>query len=234
VLCVALSGGVAAEIGVVAAAAASVLLVRRWGPLSSRRVAVVAGLTVVCGLGVLGLRNGDLTQYARYIGVAKADESTNSDAQTFAQRELMYYIGLRVWLDKPVLGAGWQSIREQQVYDRFLPDAHARYPDQPEQAFPNEADPLRQYGIDNAYIQALAELGIVGLGLFLALLGAGLVYGAKRALRSPPVPAARALVGVLWLLVAMGTWAGQGIVAGASFAALSWFALGLAASGRDA
>jgi len=37
---------------------------------------------------------------------------------------------------------------------------------------------------------------------------------------------------VLWLLVAMGTWAGQGLVAGASFAALSWFALGLVASGR--
>jgi hypothetical protein len=36
---------------------------------------------------------------------------------------------------------------------------------------------------------------------------------------------------VLWLLTAMGTWAGQGLVAGASFAALSWFALGLVAAG---
>jgi hypothetical protein len=64
------------------------------------------------------------------------------------------------------------------------------------------------------------------------VLGAGLVYGVRRALRAPPEAAMRALVGVLWLLVAMGTWAGQGLVAGASFAALSWFALGLVASGR--
>ena len=183
---------------------------------------------------MLGLRHGDLTQYARYIGLAKADESTNRDAQTFAQRELMYYLGIRVWRDRPILGAGWQSIREQQVYAPFLPDAHRRFPDQPEQAFPHEADPLRQYGIDNAYIQALAELGRGRARLFLALLGAGLALRLKRALRAPPNRAARALVGVLWLLVAMGTWAGQGLVAGASFAALSWFALGLIAAGRRA
>jgi O-antigen ligase len=143
----------------------------------------------------------------------------------------MYYIGLRVWLDKPLLGAGWQSIREHQVFEPFLDAAHRRYPDQPEQAFPNANAPGRQYGIDNAYIQALAELGVVGAGLFAALLAAGLVLGAKRALRAPPGASTCALVGLLWLLVAMGTWAGQGLVAGTPFTALSWFALGLVASG---
>ena len=231
-VCVVLSGGIAAELAVVLAAAGAVLLVAAKDGIGWKRVGVVGAITVVCGLGVLGLRHGDLTQYARYIGLAKADESTNKDTQTFAQRELMYYLGVRVWLDRPLFGAGWQSIREQQVYGPFLDDAHHRYPDQPEQAFPNAADPLRQYGIDNAYIQALAEMGVVGLGLFLVVLGAGLVYGVKRALRAPPEAAMRALVGVLWLLVAIGTWAGQGLVAGASFAALSWFALGLVASGR--
>ena len=100
----------------------------------------------------------------------------------------MYYIGLRVWLDQPGARRGWQSIREQQVYAPFLDDAHRRYPDQPEQAFPYAADPMRRTAIDNAYIQTLAELGLVGLGLFLALLAAGLVLGRARALRAPPEP----------------------------------------------
>jgi O-antigen ligase len=197
-------------------------------------VILVAALTLVSGIGVMALREGDFTQYARSIGLADRDRSTDEDVQTYAQRQLMYYIGFRVWLDRPILGAGWQSIREQQVYDRFLDDAHRRYPDQPEQAFPNAAVPQRQFGIDNAYIQALAELGVVGLASFLSLLGAGLVYGVSRALRSPPEAALRALVGLLWLLVAMGAWVGQGLVAGVSFTALSWFALGLVAAGRRA
>ena len=137
-VCVVLSGGIAAELAVVLAAVASVLLVQARDGVDWRRAGVIGALTVVCGLGVLGLRHGDLTQYARYIGLAKADESTNRDAQTFAQRELMYYLGIRVWRDRPILGAGWQSIREQQVYAPFLPDAHRRFSDQPEQAFPHE------------------------------------------------------------------------------------------------
>ena len=171
-LCVVLSGGIADELGVVLAAVASRAArldrgrrARGGAPPSSARSPSSAASA--CS----GCAHGDLTQYARYIGLAKADSSTNTNTQTFAQRELMYYLGLRVWLDKPILGAGWQSIREQQVYGPFLADAHRRYSNQPEQAFPHAADPDRQYGIDNAYIQALAELGIVGFLLFLALLG---------------------------------------------------------------
>jgi O-antigen ligase len=224
---VALSGAVAAELGLLAAAVAVVVVAGRrlgtdWG-----RAGAVAAVAMLCAVGVLALRGGDFAQYARYLGLAHADRATTHDVQTYAHRQLIYYIGLRVWLDHPLLGAGWQSIREEQVYTPFLADAHRRFPNEPEQAFPS---PTRPYGIDNAYIQALAELGLVGLALFLALLGTGLVLGAKRALRAPPERAQPALVGLLWLCVAMGTWAGQGLVAGSSFAALSWFALGLIAA----
>jgi O-antigen ligase len=226
-----LSNGVAPELGLIAAALAVALVARRRLETSWRTIGAIGAVTVVCGIGVHALRSGDLAQYARYVGLAEAEQSTNDEVQTYAQRQLMAYIGLRVWLDKPLLGAGWQSIRERQVYAPFLADAHRRFPDQPEQAFPNADIQYRQYGIDNAYIQALAELGAVGFGLFVALLGVGLVLGLKRALRAPPEPAARALLGLLWLLVVAGVWVGQGLVAGTGFTALSWLALGFVASG---
>jgi O-antigen ligase len=222
-----ISSGVAAQIGVVAAAVAAVAITTVRLGLSVRRIGAVAAVTIVCGLGVLALRGSDFAQYVRFLGLATADRQTTQDVQTYAHRQLIYYIGLKVWLAHPVLGAGWQSFREAQVYTPVLDDAHRRFPDEPEQAFPA---PDRQYGIDNAYIQVAAELGLVGLMLFLGLLGTGLVMGASRALRAPPFRAQQALVGLLWLLVVMGTWAGQGLGAGSAFAALSWFALGLVAA----
>ena len=129
-----------------------------------------------------------------------------------------------------MLGAGWQSIREQQVYAAV---PRRRAPPLPGRAASrrSRAPTDRQYGIDNAYIQvarrARASSGSCSSS---ALLGTGLVLGASRALRAPPFRALQALVGLLWLLVAMGTWAAQGLVAGSAFAALSWFALGLVAA----
>jgi hypothetical protein len=227
VLDLVLSAGVAAELGVVVAAAATALVGRRRFGTSWGRLAAIGAAAVVCGIGVLALRAGDLAQYARYVGLAKANHATTHDVQTYAQRALMNYIGIRVWRDHPLLGTGWQSIREPQVYEPYLDDAHARYPDQPEQAFPAPSPPARQYGIDNAYVQSLAELGTVGTATFIALLAAGVALG----LRGSRTPAA--FLGLLWLLVSMGVWVGQGLVAGASFTALSWFALGLVAAVPD-
>ena len=224
---VVISGGVAGQIGLVGAAVAAIALAGRRLGNTPRSIAAVVLVTVLCGVGVAALRGADLTQYARHLGLTTQNQEASGDVETYAHRELIYYIGLRVWLDRPLLGAGWQSIHEQHVYAPFLDDAHRRYPDEPQQAFPSRE---RDYGIDNAYIQTLAELGLVGLGLFLTLLAIGLVQGTTRALRAPPLRAQQALVGVLWLLVVMGTWAGQGLGAGSAFAGLSWFALGLIAA----
>jgi O-antigen ligase len=224
---VVLSSGVAAQIGVVAAAVAALVLVSRRVELDRRRVAAAVGVAVVCGLGVLALRVADFEQYARSIGLSTPDRETTDAVQTYAHRQLIYYIGYRVWLDHPVLGAGWQSFREEQVYSPFLDDARRRFPDQPALAFPSPEHP---YGIDNAYIQVAAELGLVGLALLAALLAVALVLGVRRSVRAPPVRAQVALIGVLWLLVVMGTWVGQGLGAGSAFAALSWLAVGLVAA----
>ena len=73
---------------------------------------------------------------------------------------------------------------------------------------------------------------MVGTAFLLVFLGTALLLGVRGALRAPPAQAQLALAGLLWLLVSMGIWAGQGLVAGAGFAALPFFALGLIAAGR--
>ena len=95
----------------------------------------------------------------------------------------MLYIGLRIFEAHPILGTGWQSVREQQVYSPFLAAAHRRFPNQPEEAFPS---PTRRWGIDNAYVESLAELGIVGTAVFLGFLATGLALGIRGSLRARP------------------------------------------------
>ena len=113
----------------------------------------------------------------------KAEQSTNANVQTYAQRTLMYYVGLRIWEAHPLFGAGWQSVREQHVYSPFLAAAHRRFPSQSPQSFPS---PQNKWGVDNAYIESLAELGLVGTAVFLAFLGISLALGLRGALRAPP------------------------------------------------
>ena len=62
------------------------------------------------------------------------------------------------------------------------------------------------WGVQNGWVQALADLGIVGFLLFVGLFASGLVAAGRRALRGPPELAGPALVAGVWLLCAMGIW----------------------------
>ena len=215
-VCVVLSGGIAAELAVVLAAVAAVLLVLRAGrrELAAHRRRRRAHGRLRPRRARAPPRRPRRSSRATS-ACAKADESTNRDAQTFAQRELMYYLGIRVWLDKPMLGAGWQSIREQQVYEPFL---RRRAPAllRPARA----GVPAR--GRSAAAVRHRQRLhpGARRAGRRRArALPRAARRGARarreaRAAGAAGAGAARALVGVLWLLVAMGTWAGQGLVRG--------------------
>lgn len=225
---VVLSGANAAGIGVAAAALALALVGLRRGTLSLRRVAAGGAAVCLVALGLLAMRAGDIGNFAHFAGVRKHDTGAQKNVQTYSQRALMAYVGYRMWLHRPVLGIGWQAVRETQAYTPYLAAAHRRFPDQPAQAFPS---PQHPYGIDDAYLQALAELGVVGLAVFLAFLAAALLTGARAALRGPPEPAFLAAVGVAWVLVIMGIWTGQGLVAGTPYDAVAWLGVGLAAAG---
>lgn len=225
-----LSGSTAGAIGIAAAALAAGLVAWQRASVSVRRALALAAVAATAVGGVLLQRGGDFDQLLRALGVRHKREDVG--VQTYVQRALLAYIGWRIFLDHPVAGAGWQaSVKEPATYGRYLADAHRRFPDSPELAFPSPAHP---WGIQDAYVQALADLGVIGLLLLLWLFVAGLWVAARPALRAPPETGAVALTAGLWLLVAMGVWTALGLVAGIPLDGLTWLALGLAVAAAAA
>jgi hypothetical protein len=141
---------------------------------------------------------------------------------------MLAYIGWRIFLDHPVAGAGWQaSAKEEQVYGDYLDDARREFPNTPALAFPSPEHP---YGIQNAYIQALADLGVIGFALLLATFVAGLYLAGRTAIGAAGAIAWPGVLAGAWLLLVMGAWTAVGLVAGVPMDALTWIALGLAAT----
>jgi O-antigen ligase len=225
---VTVSGSAAAGLGLAAATAAVLLVAAYLRRLTVRRA--LASLAVVgsVAIGILVMRGGDVDQFVRFLGIREHDPSAQESVQTYVQRTMLAYIGWQIFLDHPVAGAGWQaSGKEEQVYGDYLDDARREFPDTPEEAFPSPEHP---YGIQNAFVQALADLGLIGFLLFMATFVAGLWLATRAALRGPPEARLPGVVAGAWLLLAMGTWTAVGLVAGVPLDALTWIALGLAAA----
>lgn len=222
------SGAISAVLGVLAAAGAVLLVGRLRRTLDRRRALAIVGLAAVVALGTAALRGPQVEAVLRFVGLAEK-EPPSGGIESYAHRGVLAYIGFRVFLDHPVVGAGWQATTaEQATYGPYLADARRRFPNEPAEAFPSPEHP---WGVQNAYIQALADLGLIGFAALGATLAAGLVVGLRAALRGPPAWAAVALTGVCWTLVAMGVLVGIGLVAGIALDAVLWLGLGLVAAG---
>ena len=74
--------------------------------------------------------------------------------QTYAHRTLLAWIGLHIWRDHPVLGAGWEAASDPDVFVPYLPAAHRHFPTEPALAFPTRSHP---YNVQNVWIEALAD-----------------------------------------------------------------------------
>jgi O-antigen ligase len=222
-LAVILSGSSAGLIGVVAAAVAVAALAIARGRLYLRPAAVGCAAVALCGVGVLALRGNDYAQFLRFLGIAQREQSTSENVQTYSQRTLLVYIGTRIFLDHPLAGVGFQGSDDFAAYGPELAAAHRRFPHIAPIAFPART---RSYGVQNLYVQTLADLGAVGAVLLVSLLAAGLLVGSRAALADEAAGA----VAVAWLLAAMALWAAQGFVAGIPLDAHTWLALGLAAA----
>jgi O-antigen ligase len=136
---------------------------------------------------------------------------------------------LRIFQDHPIVGVGWQRSSRADVFEPYLGDAHKRFPDVVELAFPAKG---REWGVQNLYIQMLADAGVIGFGLLLAVGGIGLLLAWRAATRAPsPWSAGAGLLTVCALLTLAGEWASLGIVAGIPLQAASCLLLGLAAAG---
>jgi hypothetical protein len=223
----ALGGSSAGVIGLAVGAAVAAFVAFRRRLLDRRAIAALLASIAVVGLGVAGLRARDFDQFARFLGVAKPTTSTSSQIQTYSQRTLLAYIGFRIWLDHPVVGAGWQGSKEPAVIRPTLPAAHARFPTISPAAFPG---PGRDFGVQILYVQVLADLGIVGFLLLVGLIGTTVVAGARAALRAPPGPAFAATLGLFWLAIALGLWTALGLVAGIPLDAVTWLSVGAIAA----
>jgi O-antigen ligase len=215
---VVLSGALSAVLGLVLAAVLLATLSRRAGLLTGRRALALAAIVVAVGVGTSAIRGSNLADFAAFLGLA--EQKQDGAVETYAHRVVLAYIGIRIWADEPLTGVGWQGSSEEWAYGPHLAAARTRFPSEPEEAFPS---PDRPWGVQNAYVQTLADLGLVGaallVGLFATTFAAGL-----RLVRRSPVPA----LGLAWLLVAAGIWSGLGLVAGIPLAALTWLAIGLA------
>jgi O-antigen ligase len=214
-----LSGATAGLIGIAAGTAAFLYAVSRRRRLEVRDVAVSGIVVAVVAAGVLVLRAGDFENFLRFVHL-KGKETQTADIQTYSHHTLLAYIGYRIWLDHPIVGAGWQASTDPAVVDPELPAAHKKFPDVAPLAFPTRE---HEWGVQNAYVQAAADLGLIGLVLWLAPFALALVL----ALRANAPPGA---VAAFTILAAMGIWGGQGLVAGIPLDAATWLGFGLAAT----
>ncbi len=211
------SGAMTAVLGLWLALAAVLLAARSLGLLRARRALALVAVALAVTAGTAAMRAETIERFAEFVGIRDRVEETG--VESYAQRTLLAYIGGRIWLDRPLTGVGWQASSEEWAYGPFLADARERFPDEPEQAFPS---PERPWGIQLLYLQVAADLGIAGIAALLGLAAAGIAAGI-RGIHSSPV----ALVGLGWLLVVTGVWAGIGLVAGLPLGALTWLAFGL-------
>ena len=212
------------SIGGIAAAAATVwVLARNRAPVPGRRTIVLVALVLAVAGAAVSLRGSAVTAFLEFVGVRKQDEDTRTHVQSYAHRTLLGYIGVRIWLDHPVIGAGWQESMEPASFTPHLDEAHARFPDEPAEAFPSAE---HRWGVQNGVIQALADLGVVGLALLLGTLAAAARLAARAVDRA--TEAALAALGGLWVSFAVFT--GVGLLAGSPIDALLWLMVGLAAA----
>ncbi len=198
----------------------------RFEPSGRQFFAVFALVIVVAG-GVTAIRADSLEQFVRFIGV-RGDERPEG-VETYSQRTVLAYIGLRIWEDNPVVGVGWQRSGREDVFEPYLEDARERFPDVVDLAFPAAG---REWGVQNLYVQMLADAGIVGLLLLLAVGVGGLVLAGRTVTYAPnPLATGAGLAVMCALLTLGGEWASLGTVSGIPLQAATCLVLGLAAAG---
>jgi O-antigen ligase len=206
------AGALASVLGLATALVVLILLRRR------RALAgVVAGLVVAAG--AIAIRGSDLDAFARFLGASPgAHPERATKVQTYAHRTLLVWLGYEIWKDHPGLGVGWEGSAEPANFMPYIPAAKQRFPNESPLAFP-APPPQRHYGVQNSWVQALADLGVVGLLAWTAIFLTAAWCAFRRRLVYP----------LLLICVLVWLWAAQGYVAGIPLDALTFLGFGLAA-----
>lgn len=199
-------------------------LARRRSPVPRARWVAVLVIVIVVGALAVTLRGAAIRDFLRFIGIRPRTEAESTQIETYAQRTLLGYIGVEIWLHHPVIGVGWQESALPHSFEPYLAGAHKHFHAAPK-SFPSRK---HHWGVQNGIVQTFADLGIVG-----ALLLAGILFVALRLLvrvaaRGPPVLLWSALVAMGWLLFAFAVFTGSGLLPGITVDAQLWLAIGLA------
>lgn len=216
------AGAIASVLGLATALAVLVIVRRR----DLRSLGPTAAACLVVFAGAVAIRGSDLDAFVRFLGASpgKTHEASQTHVQTYAHRTLLVWLGYQIWKHDPALGVGWEGSAEPANFMPYIPAAHHRFPDESPLAFPTPA-PNRRYGVQNSWVQALADLGIVGFLAWVAVFATAAWRAGRRAFGGSRV-GTYALLGIavlVWL------WAAQGYVAGIPLDALTWGVIGLAA-----
>ena len=197
---------------------------------SRKQTTGLAAVVVAVLLGVTTIRSAALEDFLRFVGLHGDDPAVG--VETYSQRTVLTYIGLRIAQDNPIVGVGWQRSSRPEVFEPYVAGARERFPDVVDLAFPAEG---REWGVQNLYVQVLADAGAVGLALLLLVGAAGLVLAWRAAARAPTPWAAGVGLLVMCALLTLGAeWASLGIVAGIPLQAATCLLLGLAAASAGA
>jgi len=213
--------------GMIVAALAGWALARRHAPVTLRRTLAVAAICGLVAVAAVTLRGPAIKSFLRFLGVSSTTTNDRQNIQTYAQRTVLSYIGLEIWVHHPLLGVGWQESALPHAFEPYLARAHARFRNAAPASFPSRA---HTWGVQNGIIQTLADLGVVGGLLFAATVLAAFHLLVRVAARGPPELLWSAIVVTGWLLFALAVFTGSGLLPGISVDALLWLSVGLAVS----
>jgi len=218
---VVIAGALATVIALVAGAGLALVSMRSQRTLNLARAAAVTGIVVIVLAGSLTLRSSDVGDFLGFLG-SKDDNTTQ--IETYSQRTVLVYIGTRIFVANPLTGVGWQGSELPAAFTPFLADARARFPEVSADALPSRDRP---WGVQNAYVQAAADMGVLGLAALLAVVLTSIWLAGRMSLRR--LPAASFALGVaIAVLVCAMELAALGLVPGVPATALLWLAVGAA------
>ncbi len=220
VIGVVIAGAMATVLALILAGALSVVFMVARRTFTLRRALAIGGMLVATTFGTLSLRSGDVADYVGFLG---KQEEPSTNVESYSQRTVLSYIGLKIFLDHPLTGVGWQASELPVNFEPHLDAARRRFPDVAAEAFPSD---LHRWGIQNAYVQAAADLGVFGLVTLLATLVTALLRAGVRGVRGTPTTGPVAFAIVTGILVCSAEWAALGLVPGVTTTALMWLFVG--------
>lgn len=133
------------------------------------------------------------TQWERFMAFKRdKDLSAQEAAESVNLRPILARVAWNMFLDRPLLGCGFGQYRDE--FPAYLNDRSTELP----------LEKARPYLQHNVFLAQLAELGVIGMALFIALLSAWLI-DAWRLWRQPTAPLWARQQGLLFL-AAIGSY----------------------------